>query len=335
MWSPHVTEDRGGLNITPKMGRVSPDRSRLQRFAWLSIVAAVATITLKAFAWLLTGSVGLLADAAESVVNLVAAVVALAALKVAAKPADETYSWGRAKAEYFSAAVEGLMIFAAAAWILISSVERFLNPRPLENAGIGLGISVVASVLNGIVGAVLIQQGRRHRSATLQADGKHLMTDVITSIGVLVGVGLVFWTGWERLDPIVAFLVGLNIIHVGIGLVNEAAQGLLDRTLPEEENDLIVDVLQRNTTPEIRFHALRTRAAAHQRFVDMHVLVPGAWTVSQGHAFVHDIEAQLHEVLPDLEIVSHLEPVEDPESYKDIPEGHVPLDDGMSTPLDD
>lgn len=302
-----------------------PNRARLQRFAWLSIVAAIVTIALKTGAWAVTGSVGLLADAAESLVNLVAAVVALIALRVAAKPADETYTFGRAKAEYFSAAVEGLMIFAAAGWILVSSVQRFLNPQPVENPGLGLGISVVAAALNGIVGLVLLRAGRRHNSATLRADGKHLLTDVITSAGVVVGVLLVLLTGWDRLDPIVAFAVGVNIIVVGIGLVNESAQGLLDRTLPEEANAEITAVLQQHTTEGTTFHGLRTRAAGHRQFASVHVLVPGSWTVRRGHAFCHQVEADLVARLPELEVVTHLEPVEDPASYTDGPDGEVEI----------
>lgn len=293
-------------------------------------MAAVATITLKSAAWALTGSVGLLADAAESLVNLVAAVVALVALRIAAKPADHEYPFGRTKAEYFSAAVEGLMIFGAAGWILVSSVQRFIHPQPLENLGVGLIISVVAAVLNGAVGVILIRAGRQHRSATLEADGKHLMTDVITSVGVLVGVALVFATGWERLDPIVAFAVGCNIIVVGIRLVHEAAQGLMDRTLPDEENAQIAEVLRRHTSTETRFHGLRTRAAAHQRIATMHVLVPGSWTVQEGHDFAHRVEAELQDELPGIEVITHVEPIDDPQSYTDIPQGHLDADAGLT-----
>ena len=190
----------------------------LRRFAWLSIAAAIATITLKAGAWLLTGSVGLLSDAAESIVNLVAAVVALVALTVAGRPADDDHHFGHAKAEYFSAAVEGLMIFVAAAVILVTAVERFLHPQPIDNVGVGLAVSVVASVINGLVAMVLVRAGRRHDSITLRADGQHLLTDVWTSVGVVAGVLLVALTGWQRLDPIVAFLVGINIVLTGVRL---------------------------------------------------------------------------------------------------------------------
>ena len=195
--------------------RARPQRPDLSRFAWLSIAAALVTIALKTVAWQVTGSVGLLSDAAESLVNLVAAVVALVALRVAIRPADHNHHYGHSKAEYFSAAAEGMMIFVAAAVILVSSIQRFLQPRPLENVGAGLTVSVLASVVNGLVAVVLLRAGARYRSITLTADGKHLMTDVWTSVGVVVGVLLVWATGWERLDPVVAFAVGLNILVTG------------------------------------------------------------------------------------------------------------------------
>jgi cation diffusion facilitator family transporter len=207
----------------------------LSRFAYLSIAAAIATIALKSGAWWLTGSVGLLSDAAESIVNLVAAFVALIALKVSVRPPDDEHNFGHHKAEYFSAAIEGVMIFVAAAAILFTSVERFLHPKPLENIGIGLAVSAVASAINGAVAWVLLRNGRKYRSLTLVADGKHLLTDVITSVGVVVGVVLVWLTGWERLDPVIAFLVGVNIIVTGWKLVTESSSGLMDRTLPRRE----------------------------------------------------------------------------------------------------
>ncbi|NNG20802.1 cation transporter [Naumannella sp. ID2617S] len=299
----------------------------LSRYAWLSIATAILTISLKAGAWALTGSVGLLSDAAESVVNLVAAVVALVALKVAARPANERYPYGRSKAEYLSAAIEGVMIFLAAAVICVSAVERFIHPRPLENLGIGLGISVIASVLNGAVGLILIRAGRTHRSVTLTADGKHLMTDVITSAGVLIGVALVWLTGWDRLDPIVAFAVGINIIVIGTKLITEALSGLLDAALPAEENDRVTAVLRgRTVAGEVDFHGLQTRVAGPQRYASVHVLVPGSWTVQQGHDLAESVEAELREAVPDLHVVTHVEPREDPASYADIPVGEVPLE---------
>ncbi|MGP9680586.1 cation diffusion facilitator family transporter [Brachybacterium sp. AOP3-A1-3] len=298
----------------------------LRKFAWLSIVTAIITIVLKTGAWAMTDSVGLLSDAAESTVNLVAAVVALIALTVAARPATERFLYGRAKAEYFSAAVEGLMIFVAAAVIMVTAVERFVNPRPLENLGIGLVIVVIASVLNGGVALVLLRAGKTHNSITLRADGKHLMTDVVTSAGVLVGVGLVALTGWERLDALVAFAVGVNIIVTGISLLTESVSGLLDKALPDEDHEVTTEILRRRTDGmRTTFHGLQTREAGRERFMTVHVLVPDEWTVKQGHDYIEDLEDELKGALPGLTVLTHLEPISDPASYEDIPEAHVPI----------
>ena len=291
----------------------------LTRFAWLSIGAAVVTIALKTFAWRVTGSVGLLSDAAESLVNLVAAVVALVALTVAIRPADQNHHYGHSKAEYFSAATEGLMIFAAAGVILVSSVQRFLAPQPLENVGVGLAVSVVASVVNGAVALVLLRVGARHRSITLTADGKHLMTDVWTSAGVVVGVLLVALTGWERLDPVVAFAVGGNILVTGSRLIRGASAGLMDISLPPEDDALIRAVLDRFTSDEVSWHRLLTREAGHRRFMQFDLLVPGDWSVRRGHDLVEDITDALVAEFPDIDVLCHIEPVEDPRSYEDAP----------------
>ncbi|NUR80347.1 MAG: cation transporter [Dermatophilaceae bacterium] len=289
----------------------------LSRFAYLSIAAAVVTITLKFVAWRITGSVGLLSDAAESVVNLVAAIAVLIALKVAAMPADKNHHFGHTKAEYFSAAVEGMMIFVAAVVIVVSAVERFIRPQPIENVGLGLAISVVASLVNGGVAMVLLRAGRQHRSLTLTADGKHLMTDVWTSAGVVVGVLVVALTGIERLDPLVAFLVGLNIIWTGWKLIRESTEGLMDIAMPKEDNAAIAEILSRFVTHEVHFHALRTRLSGHHRFAEVHVLVPGAWTVKRGHDLVEEVEEAVHREFGELALTCHLEPSEDPRAYGD------------------
>ena len=289
----------------------------LTRFAWLAIAAAVVTITLKTVAWQVTGSVGLLSDAAESVVNLVAAIVALVALRVAIMPADKNHHFGHSKAEYFSAALEGLMIFVAAAVILATSIQRFLDPQPLENIGIGLGVSVVASLVNGLVAVVLLRAGARHRSITLTADGKHLMTDVWTSVGVVVGVLLVVVTGWERLDPVVAFAVGVNILVTGWRLIRSASAGLMDVSLPKEDNETIRAVLGRFTSAEVMWHRLLTREAGNRRFMQFDLLVPGAWTVQRGHDLVEEITDALVAEFPDIDVICHVEPIEDPRSYED------------------
>ncbi|MFN8079004.1 MAG: cation diffusion facilitator family transporter [Kineosporiaceae bacterium] len=281
---------------------------RLTRFAWWSIAAAVLTIALKSGAYLITGSVGLLSDAAESGVNLVAAIVALTALRVAARPADDNHHFGHGKAEYFSAGVEGVMIFVAAALILLAAADRLMRPHELESLGLGLVISTIASVINGVVGVMLLRAGRAHRSAALEADGKHLLTDVWTSAGVIVGVLLVVVTGWQRLDPIVAILVGLNILFTGYKLVSQSVTSLLDAALPAEDMTAIESVLDRYRTADVAFTGLRTRASGRNRFVSLTVLVPGDWTVVRGHLLADEVERALAEALPECDAQTHIEP---------------------------
>ena len=285
--------------------RGAPD---LRRYAWLSIGAAVLTIALKAVAYLVTGSVSLMSDAAESVVNLVAAIIALIALTVAARPADAGHHYGHGKAEYFSAGIEGLMIFVAAAVILVSAVDRFLHPSAIESVGIGLAISTVASVVNGAVGLLLIRAGRAHRSVTLTADGKHLLTDVWTSVGVIVGVLLVALSGWQRLDPVVAALVGVNILITGYRLVSQSVTSLLDAALPEEDVVRLTAVLDRLRTADVDFSDLRTRESGRHRFVALTVLVPGTWTVEQAHDVADEVESAIAADLAHTEVQTHIEP---------------------------
>ncbi len=295
----------------------------LEKYAWLSIAAAVITITLKLIAAYLTGSVGLLSDAAESVVNLVAAIIVLAALRIASRPADEDHHYGHGKVEYFSALIEGLMIFIASAIILYTSVQRFLHPQPLEQLGIGLIITLVATGVNLYVGLLLIRTGRKHRSITLEADGKHLMTDVWTSVGVVVGVGLVGLTGWNRLDSVIAFLVGLNIVLTGSQLLLRSTRGLMDKALPKEDHDLIIGVLDQFKSETVSFHGLLTRESGHKRFISMHILVPGTWTVQQAHDLAEDVEVAIETTLPDAEVMTHVEPAEDERSYDDVKGGSL------------
>jgi cation diffusion facilitator family transporter len=280
----------------------------LTKFAWLSIAAALVTITLKSGAFLLTGSVGLLSDAAESGVNLIAAVVALVALHVAARPADDNHNFGHGKAEYFSAGIEGLMIFVAAGFILVTSVQRFLHPSALESVGLGLAISSVATAVNGAVGMLLLRAGAAHRSVTLTADGKHLITDVWTSFGVIVGVLLVGLTSRERLDPIVAAIVGLNILVTGFRLVSQSVTSLLDAAMPAEDLARVTAVLDRMRTADLDFTDLRTRESGRHRFISLTVLVPANWTVERGHALADDVEVAIAMDLPDTDVQTHLEP---------------------------
>jgi cation diffusion facilitator family transporter len=290
---------------------------RLQRLLLLSVAAAVVTITLKTVAWRLTGSVGLLSDAAESVVNLVAAVIALAVLRWATRPEDEQHTYGHAKAEYFSAGIEGALILLAAVTIAVAAVNRLLHPQALEDVGVGLAVSVVASAVNLGVGLLLLRAGREHRSITVEADGRHLLTDVWTSAGVVVGVAAVAITGWERLDPIVALAVAANIVFTGAVLLRRSAGGLMDRALPDEVQQEIHDALAPFDARDVRFHALRTREAGRRAFVSLHVLVPGAWTVQQGHDMAEEVEDALRARLPYATVFTHVEPVEDPRSFDD------------------
>lgn len=292
-------------------------REDLSRFALLSIVTSLVVIALKILAWRLTGSVGLLSDAAESSVNVVAAVAAFVALKVVAKPADHDHNFGHTKAEYFSAVLEGVMIVVAAVVIIVSAVDRLLHPRELEQVGLGLGISVLATVLNGLVGLYLIRVGRRHRSLALQADGKHLLTDVWTTVGVILGVLLVALTGWLPLDPLIAIAVAVNIFVVGARLVRESGAGLMDAALPPDERARIDEVLDRHRGDGIDFHDIRTRESGHELFVQMHMLVPGDWTVQRAHDLTEIVEADLAELFDDLRITVHIEPIDDPRAYED------------------
>jgi len=310
------------------------NQRRLFRLLWLSIAAAIATISLKTAAWALTGSVGLLSDAAESVVNLVAALFALAALHWALKPADEEHAYGHAKAEYFSAGVEGALILVAAAAIAITAVDRLFHPQPIEDVGIGLAVSVVASLINLAAGFLLLRTGRAERSITLEADGKHLMTDVWTSVGVIIGVAAVAITGFDRLDALVALAVAANIVVAGSGLVRRSVGGLMDRGLGDSEQgqiDVVLSSFERDSG--IHFHALRTRQAGSRAFISFHVLVPGDWSVQQGHDVAEEVEAALRERLPYATVFTHLEPIEDPRSFADLAleRADVPEDGGKSS----
>lgn len=291
-------------------------RARLQRYAWLSVFTAVATIALKTWAWWITESVGLLSDAAESVVNLVAAIVALIVLGVAARPADDNHNFGHAKAEYLSAGVEGAMIFVAAMVIIYAAIERLVHPRPLESLGIGVVVSAVAAVLNGVVAVVLLRVGRAHRSITLIADGRHLMTDLITTVGVIAAIVVVAVTGWYRLDPVIAIAVAINILVIGYRLIAESTSGLMDVALPDEEVAQIEGVLDGFRSPEVEFHDVRTRTSGHLRFLQLHMLVPGDWSVHRGHDLVEEVEEGLRGTFEDLLVTVHLEPIEDPRSYE-------------------
>lgn len=283
--------------------------SRLKRYAWLSIAAAIATILLKGVAWWLTGSVGLLSDALESFVNLAGALMAFAMLNVATTPADDKHAYGHGKAEYFSSAFEGFLILLAAASIAYAAIDRLLHPQMLEAIGVGLLVSVVASLVNLFAARELLKAGRAYNSITLEADAKHLMTDVWTSVGVIAGVGLVWLSGWWWLDPLIALLVAANIVWTGWQLLHRSASGLMDEALPPEQLAAIEQVLDSYRRQGLVFEALRTRQAGMQAFVSLHVRVPGNWSVKQGHDWLERIEADIRAVVPGGQVTTHLEPI--------------------------
>lgn len=312
---------------------MSPPSPSLARYGWLSLVAAVLTIALKSYAYWLTGSVGLLSDALESLINLVAAIIVLVVLSIAARPPDEDHAYGHEKIEYFSSGAEGIMILLAACSIAITAWERLWHPQPLQQLDVGIAISVLASLINLLVARILIGVGRRRRSITLEADGKHLMTDVWTTVGILVGIGGIALanqfqpaldfasrlglSGWEILDPIIAMVVALQIVVTGLQLLRRTFSGLMDEALPPKELAAIVAVLERFVVSDgIAYHALRTRYAGARRFVSVHVLVPGDWTVQQGHNLLELIEHHIHQLFDGIDIDTHLEPIEDAASWR-------------------
>lgn len=303
---------------------IQQTRPSLVRFAVLSIVGAILTIALKAGAYALTGSVGLLSDALESIVNLVAAILALIVLIIAAKPADEKHPYGHEKVEYFSSGAEGMLILLAALMIIVTAVDHLLNPAPLEQPGLGMGLAVLASIVNFVLARVLLGAARRHDSITLEADAQHILSDVWTTGGVLVGVGIVMLTGWLWVDAVVAIGVGLHIIRTGWGLVKRSINGLMDAALADDEIAQITSVLDTYCEQGVLYHALRTRRSGAQRFMSVHILVPGSWTVQKGHDLLEQIEQRIANVVSPIQIDSHLEPLEDPASW----------DDGESMPVE-
>ena len=291
---------------------------RIERYAWLSVAAAVATISLKTLAWWLTGSVGLLSDALESVVNLAAALLALSMLRLAASPPDADHPYGFSKAEYFSAGIEGALIVLAAAGIVWAALPRLIAPQALDMPFAGLTLTVIASAINYAVAMVLLRAGREHHSITLEADGRHLLTDVWTSAGVIVGVALVFVTGWLRLDPLVAIAVALHILWTGFGLMRRSVRGLLDPAISAEDQKEVAQLIaEYSRRYGVSFHAVRTRQAGARRFVSFHLLVPDAWTVAQAHQLSEEIEARMRSMVPNAAIFTHIEPISDPASYDD------------------
>ncbi|HEY6194133.1 MAG TPA: cation diffusion facilitator family transporter [Candidatus Eisenbacteria bacterium] len=301
------------------MSAHAQDARMLPRFAWLSALAALVTIVLKTGAWALTGSVGLLSDALESLVNLAGAMLAIAMLTVAARPEDDDHPYGHDKAEYFSSGAEGALILIAALGIAIAAVRRLLDPRPLEQIGVGLAVSAVAALVNLAVAIVILRAGRRHGSVTLEANAHHLLTDVWTSAGVILGVGAVALTRRLWLDPVVGLLVSANIVWTGLKIVRRAVTGLMDTALSPAEQEILRRALAPHVVEPVQVHALRSRQSGVRRFVSLHVLVPGEWSVQRGHELLERIEADIRRAIPSASVLTHLESLDDPASWDDIP----------------
>ena len=294
-------------------------KDSLKKYAYLSIAAALITIGLKFYAYFYTGSMGLFSDALESCVNLLAAVVALIMIHISEKPADEGHEFGHTKAEYFSSAIEGGLILVAAFSIIWSAAPRLLEPQPIENVGLGVLISMSASLVNLGVALVLIKNGKKNNSLLLEADGKHLMTDVWTSVGVITAIFIVKLTGFLILDPIIAIIVALNIVWTGFQLLKRSANGLMDASISESELKIVTDYLNELKTDKIDFHSLMTRQAGQRKFISLHLLVPGEWSVQQGHDYAENIEETIEDMFSEPVTVStHIEPIEDPASMRDI-----------------
>lgn len=294
-------------------------QTSLAKFLYLSIAAAIVTISLKFYAYQVTGSMGFLSDALESIVNLFAALFALIMLRISQKPADDGHVYGHSKAEYFSSATEGALILIAAFSIIRTAIPRIMEPAPLENINTGLLFSLLASVVNLVVGLTLIKNGKKRKSLVLEADGRHLMTDVWTSVGVIAGIVMVKFTGWFIIDPIIAILVALNIIYTGYKLISRSASGLMDATIPAEDLEKVTLYLDSLKVNEIEYHSLLTRVAGQRKFISMHLLVPGEWSVKQGHDWADNVEETIIGLFDEPVTVStHIEPVDDPASVKDI-----------------
>jgi cation diffusion facilitator family transporter len=286
-------------------------------YAWLSVFTSLVTIGLKFSAYALTGSVGLLSDAVEALVNIVAALVALGVLTYSAAKPDREHNFGHEKAQYFSSGIEGALIFVASGGIIWSAVPRLIDPRPIEQIGAGLALSVLAALANFGCARIMLRAAHDHRSITLEADARHLLTDVWTTVGVFVGVLLVQWTGWLRLDALVALAVALQIVWTGWHLMTRSFQGLMDRAIPEHDRAQVIDVLETLRHQGGDYHALRTRVAGAKSFVDVHVLLPGTMTIQEGHDLVEGLENDIRGRLPHIEVLTHLEPLEDPKSWDD------------------
>jgi cation diffusion facilitator family transporter len=286
-------------------------------YAWVSVATSVVVIALKFAAYFLTGSVGLLSDAVESVVNILAALIALAVLTYASEKPDHEHNFGHEKAEYFSSGIEGALIFVAAGAIVWTSVPRLIDPQPLDQVWLGLALSFVASLANAACAMLMLRAAKAHRSITLEADARHLLTDVWTTVGVFAGVVMVQSTGWLRLDPLIAIAVAIQILWTGWHLMRRSFDGLMDRAIPDEDRAVVTGILDEVRRQGGDYHALRTRVAGAKSYVNVHILVPGSMSVQDGHDLVEKLESDIAAKLPHVEVLTHLEPLEDPKSWDD------------------
>lgn len=293
------------------------DKLAPQQLALISIFASIFVIVIKYISYYVSGSVSLLSDAMESLVNLATALITFFMVRLAFQPPDKEHMYGHTKAEYFSSILEGLFILLAALAIIYTAILRIINPQPLQKIEIGLLLSLIASAVNFTVGRILINQGRKRHSIALEADGAHLMTDVITSGGVFLGLIIVSITKISTLDPIIAILVAVQIIVTGIKIINKSVSGFMDVAISPNELNVISDEFARHEKKGIQFHGLRTRQSGTRRFISFHVLVPGNWTIKKGHSLVEEIEAHIRKHIAFTTITTHLEPIEDPVSWKD------------------
>jgi cation diffusion facilitator family transporter len=289
----------------------------IARYALIAVIAAVGTIALKVGAYLVTGSVAILSDALESLVNLATAIMALVVVVIASRPADEDHAYGHTKAEYFASGFEGAMILFAALTVGYAAIERLLSPVELSAVTEGVAFTAAATVVNLVIARVLSNAGAKFDSIALEAGAQHLMVDVWTSIAVVVGIVATAATGVERIDPIVALAVAANIVRTGVSLIRRSLLGLLDTALPEEVRDRITRILESHQPIGVEFHAIRTRQAGSWRFISFHILVPGDWTVQRGHDLLEAIEKEIRAAIPNSTVFTHLEPIEDPISWKD------------------
>ena len=288
----------------------------LVRFVLLSVGTSLVVLALKFGAYWFTGSVALLSDAIETCVNLVAALVALAVVAYAEHAPDAEHNFGHDKAEYFSSGIEGTLIFVAALGIVWTALPRLFVPQPIGKIELGLVLSVLATLGNAACAWILLRAAREHRSIALEADAKHLLSDVWTSVGVMVGVVLAYATGWALLDPLLALAVAVNVLFSGWDLLRRSFDGLMDRALSEAEVAAIIEALERIKSKGYDYHQLRTRQSGRRSFVDVHILVPGRLSVQEGHDVVEEVEADIRRAVPHAEVLTHLEPLEDPRSWE-------------------